>query len=170
MKIGKIYYILITQALFLVLACNGSDTSELASTTPELPFPVQEAPPPIPTPSPTPTPGAAVSESGASDSSQNSNCAYTVQQGETLLSLGRRYNVNPGQIAQVNKLANADYIYAGQTLYVPCARSGQPYPGSGPVPARSGAGYDYTGYYYYYGPYYYYGRYSYTCGYHYNCR
>jgi LysM repeat protein len=111
-----------------------------------------------------------LAENGVLGSNQNANCTHTVQQGETLLSLGRRYNVNPDQIAQVNRLPNSNYIYVGQTLYVPCPGSQRPYPGHGSGPVLSGAGYDYTGYYYYYSPSYYYGRYSYTCGYHYNCQ
>jgi hypothetical protein len=100
---------------------------------------------------------------------------HTVQYGETLYSIGRSYGVNPQQIAQANGLMSPDYIYAGQSLYIPCSQGQRPppqhgggqYPGYGQYPTV-GYGYDFTGYYYetYYPGY---RRYSYTCGYHYNC-
>jgi LysM repeat protein len=109
---------------------------------------------------------------------------HTVQYGDTLFSIGRIYGVNPYTIAEVNGLANPNYIYAGQVLYIPsgggcggrdcgCGRTGcgyQPPPSSryyAPV-YSGGYGYDYTGYYYY-DNYPKYRRYSYTCGYHFNC-
>ena len=97
--------------------------------------------------------------------------SHTVQYGDTVYSIGRLYGVNPQQIISVNSLVNADYIYVGQVLHIPCStgygHQPQPYPGGGYYPAV-GYGYDFTGYYYetYYPGY---RRYSYTCGYHYNC-
>jgi LysM repeat protein len=107
---------------------------------------------------------------------------HTVQYGETLFSIGRRYGVNPYTIAQANGLANPDCIYAGEVLYIPSGSSwdgcgGQPCttPKSHPCnysgcyqPTTYGHGYDYTGYYYY-NNYPTYRRYSYTCGYYNNC-
>lgn len=90
------------------------------------------------------------------------NC-YRVRYGDTLFSIGRRFNVNPWYIAQVNGLQNPNWIYAGQRLYIP---SGQwnpypwparqwrpypmPYPGGYPHPmphdgGHYGGGYGYDG-------------------------
>jgi LysM repeat protein len=44
---------------------------------------------------------------------------HKVHRGETLYSIGRSYGVNPYDIARANNLRNANYIYAGQTLYIP---------------------------------------------------
>ena len=112
---------------------------------------------------------------------------HTVRYGETLFSIGRLYGVNPYAIARANGLANPDYIYAGQVLYIPsgegnqggCDRWGcggsqpyqQPYnqnPYNRQPRYVGGYGYDYTGYYYF-NTFPEYRRYSYTCGYYYNC-
>ncbi len=121
---------------------------------------------------------------------------HTVRYGETLFSLGRRYGVNPYQIAKANGLRNPDCIYAGQVLYIPSGH-GQPRHGDGCYPncgggydgqygqdhgynrapqqgygynyaPHQGYGYNYTGYYYYQ-HYPNYKRYSHTCGYYNNC-
>jgi LysM repeat protein/SH3-like domain-containing protein len=44
---------------------------------------------------------------------------HTVQAGETLAAIGRRYNVSWTAIANANNLANANHIYAGQRLCIP---------------------------------------------------
>lgn len=44
---------------------------------------------------------------------------YTVQYGDTLFAICRKFGVDPYQIAQVNGLPNPDHIYAGQVLYIP---------------------------------------------------
>jgi LysM repeat protein len=54
---------------------------------------------------------------------------HTVVKGETLFSIGRRYNVSPWAIAAANKLANPNHICVGQRLYVP---AGPAYPGPQP--------------------------------------
>jgi len=111
---------------------------------------------------------------------------HKVHYGDTLYSIGRKYNANPYHIADVNGLYNPNYIYAGQKLYIP-ADSYYPYPGKhhgkkyhhdrdydkdygsgyghGYHHDKQYYGYDYTGYYYGHGKQ----RYSYTCGYYYNC-
>lgn len=52
---------------------------------------------------------------------------HRVHYGETLYSIGRRYDVHPNHIADVNNLYNPNYIYAGQVLYIPSGSS-YPYP------------------------------------------
>jgi LysM repeat protein len=44
---------------------------------------------------------------------------YTVQYGDSLGSIARRYNRTIWQLAQANGIINANYIYAGQVLLVP---------------------------------------------------
>jgi LysM repeat protein len=48
---------------------------------------------------------------------------HWVVRGETLFSIGRRYNVSPWAIASANGLANPNRIYAGQRLYIPAGPS-----------------------------------------------
>lgn len=85
---------------------------------------------------------------------------HTVQGGETLYAISRRYGVDVFALAEANALAAPYAIYAGQALTVPTSRSGpgQPYPGdldggpmvaslpaeAGPLPSppqRSGRGF-----------------------------
>ena len=46
---------------------------------------------------------------------------YVVKAGDTLFAIGRRYGVNPYEIARYNHLANPNLIYVGQKLRIPCA-------------------------------------------------
>ena len=68
------------------------------------------------------------------------NTCYTVQYGDTLFSIGRRFGIYPYDIARANGLYDPDYIYAGQVLYIPPGRvwyqSGYGYGGN-----QSGGGY-----------------------------
>ena len=47
-------------------------------------------------------------------------CWYVVRPGDTLFSIGMRYNVSPYYLAQINGIYNPNWIYAGMTLTVPC--------------------------------------------------
>lgn len=51
-------------------------------------------------------------------------CAYRVQRGDNLFRIGVRYGVTYQYLAQINGIYNPNYVYAGQTISVPC----------GPVP------------------------------------
>ena len=48
---------------------------------------------------------------------------HRVAWGETLSSIGRRYNVSPWAIASANGIANPNRIYAGRWLYIPAGPS-----------------------------------------------
>lgn len=53
-------------------------------------------------------------------------CAYTVRRGDNLFRIGVRYGVSSQYLAQMNGIYNADYIWAGQLISVPCGAV--PYP------------------------------------------
>ncbi len=55
---------------------------------------------------------------------------HTVRWGETLFSIGRLYGVNPYTICSTNGLRNCNYVWAGQSLWIPTSY----YPGPGPCP------------------------------------
>ena len=63
---------------------------------------------------------------------------YTVRWGDTLSSIGRVAGVSPWAIAQANGLANANYIWAGQQLWIPAGSPPPPPPQPKPLP---GCGY-----------------------------
>jgi LysM repeat protein len=48
---------------------------------------------------------------------------YTVQRGDTLSSIARRFNVTTATLAQLNNIANANLIYVGQVLRIPPSTS-----------------------------------------------
>ena len=44
---------------------------------------------------------------------------YTVEKGDSLYAIARRYNINPELLASMNGLNLADYIYPNQQLLIP---------------------------------------------------
>lgn len=60
---------------------------------------------------------------------------YTVQPGDTLYGIARRYGVNPYTLAYTNRLYNPNLIYAWMPLVIPCS-TGYGYP-SQPYPPQS---------------------------------
>ena len=55
---------------------------------------------------------------------------HTVRWGETLFSIGRAFGVNPYSICHTNGLHNCNYVWAGQSLWIPAGYSGPGgYPG-----------------------------------------
>ncbi len=74
------------------------------------------------------TPGSASAQSTASapQTAQPAQavCTYTVQYGDTLYSIAARYHISVWQLASMNNLYYWGWIYAGQTLRVPCSGGG----------------------------------------------
>ncbi len=58
---------------------------------------------------------------------------YVVQPGDTLWSIASRFGVSMNDILRANGLASANYIYVGQTLYIPTT-GGIPFPIPIPTP------------------------------------
>lgn len=44
---------------------------------------------------------------------------YTIDKGDNLYKISRKYNINPNLLASLNGLDMNDYIYPGQTLLIP---------------------------------------------------
>ena len=53
----------------------------------------------------------------------SSGSYHLVRYGETLASIGYHYGVNAYTICRANSLANCNYIYTGQRLYIPSSPS-----------------------------------------------
>ena len=44
---------------------------------------------------------------------------YTIETGDTLYKISKKYNINPELLSALNGLDLSDYIYAGQVLMIP---------------------------------------------------
>lgn len=83
-------------------------------------------------PTPVPTAIPAVSPSFTS---------YTVQRGNTLRSIGRKFNVSVADILRFNSISDPNRIFPGQVLRIPASGSNAPAPtGAGPVPTSAPSG------------------------------
>lgn len=51
---------------------------------------------------------------------------HRVAWGESLSTIGWRYGVNPYAICAANGLANCNFVYAGQLLWIPYSRAARP--------------------------------------------
>lgn len=51
---------------------------------------------------------------------------YTVQRGDTLYSIARRFNITMTALIQANGIVNSNLIYVGQRLQIPSATTGTP--------------------------------------------
>ncbi|MFW6069722.1 MAG: LysM peptidoglycan-binding domain-containing protein [bacterium] len=77
-------------------------------------------------PAPDPTPTASPPPSGES--------TYTVQPGDTLSSIARRFGTTYQELAALNNLSNPNVIHVGQVLQLPGGSSGPPAPDPDPDP------------------------------------
>ncbi len=50
---------------------------------------------------------------------------YTIEKGDNLYEIARKYNINPKLLAAINGIKDDEYIYPGQELMIP--RSGYSY-------------------------------------------
>jgi LysM repeat protein len=82
---------------------------------------------PTATPTPTGTPGAGPT---ATPLPSGGWFPYTVQWGDTLSSIGRRFGVSVDAIVSANGLANPNFIYVGQVLTIPSWAPPVPGPGT----------------------------------------
>jgi len=66
----------------------------------------------------------------AAPTSRYGQCGYwyQVRWGDTLYSISRYTGVSASAIAQANGLANPNYLYAGQSLWIPCSAPPPPPP------------------------------------------
>jgi LysM repeat protein len=81
-----------------------------------------------------PTTGAAASGTAAGGATTGAATAYTVQQGDTLGAIAKRYGTTVQAIVAANGLANADNIKVGQKLTIPGGSSA----GATVAPSTSG--------------------------------
>lgn len=44
---------------------------------------------------------------------------YTIEQGDTIYAIARKYNINPSLLSAMNGLKDEDYIYPGQEILIP---------------------------------------------------
>ena len=54
------------------------------------------------------------------------DCVYTVQRGDTLSQIARRYNTTVDAIVAANRIANPNLIHVGNRFVIPNCTAGQP--------------------------------------------
>jgi len=85
-------------------------------------------PTPIPAPSQTPGSSAQLTTPTAT-LPPGTGTTYTVQSGDRLFSIGRKFGVNPYSIAQLNNIAPPYVIHPGDVLKIPAGGTVTPQPG-----------------------------------------
>lgn len=89
---------------------TSSETSPVASATPTLALVTPAATEPLPT------------------TTTNRPASYTLQKGEFPYCIARRFNIDPGELLDLNSLTSGDIYYPNLTLKIP--QSGNPFPGT----------------------------------------
>ncbi|HLF28708.1 MAG TPA: LysM peptidoglycan-binding domain-containing protein [Anaerolineae bacterium] len=126
------------------LATTGAQNAQVTATPRDFPtptgIPVAGSTSPIPsptqipavtnTPAPVTLPPAQTPTATLPPATQQPGGTYTVQTGDRLFSIGRRFGVNPYSIAQANNIPPPYIIYPGQVLRIPS--------GGGTTPPPSG--------------------------------
>jgi LysM repeat protein len=93
-----------------------------------------------PTPTSTTPAGQATNTPTPTATVPAGQCTHTVQWGDTLYSIARRYGTTVSVLVSMNGIANPNFIYVGQTLSVPCAATPTPVTQT-PAPGCSGSYY-----------------------------
>lgn len=122
-----------------VIGVTEATPTQVAGIPPLTPTPTpeagEEAMPTGPSPSPTPTfavtPAATAPVPTPTVVPGAEVTYYTVQRGDTLSSIARRFNTTVEAILRANNIANPNYIYAGQKLVIPKAGEAPPSPPGG---------------------------------------
>ena len=84
-----------------------------------------------------PAPGTQPQPAPPAPSSPSSACppTYTVQRGDWIYAIARRFGVSYSAILAANPGVNANVLYPGQVLNIPCGGSSQTPPGGQPAPS-----------------------------------
>jgi 5'-nucleotidase / UDP-sugar diphosphatase len=89
---------------------------KLKVTSPE-PVPT---PKPVPTPEPVPTPKPVpVPKPVPAPEKAEQTTTYTVEPGDMLWKIAKKFNTTLNKLVELNKLKNANLIFSGQKLIVP---------------------------------------------------
>lgn len=86
---------------------------------------VQPTIPPVQQPvyvTPVPVPSTGTGNTAAGGTTTTGPVQYEVKAGDTLTSIAQRFNVTVSDIMAVNPLTSADYIKAGDILYIPAPK------------------------------------------------
>lgn len=100
----------------------ASTPSQPATEAGPAPSPAPAAAPtraPAPTPAPAPAPRPAPTPAPAPAPAAPATTTYTIQGGDTLTALARKFNTTVARLVELNGIANPDLIVAGRTLKVP---------------------------------------------------
>ncbi|HSM58618.1 MAG TPA: LysM domain-containing protein [Candidatus Sulfomarinibacteraceae bacterium] len=82
--------------------------------------------------------GSGGDDGGSQPPPPSGQSTYTVQAGDTLSSIARRFGTTYQELAALNNIANPNVIHVGQVLQLPGGSSGPPAPGPTPPPSAAG--------------------------------
>ena len=109
MHVGARIAALLILVLPFAVACGNNDDPPEPTPTPV------ETPAPAPTPSPTPTPQPAT----PTPAPPPGTFAYTVQPGDTLFSIARRYSTTVEILQELNDIPDPTQLRAGAVIFIP---------------------------------------------------
>jgi LysM repeat protein len=89
----------------------------------------------IPAPGGTGVPGPTAGPVPAQPPPAACTPTYTVQRGDWFYAIARRFSVGVPALMQANPSINANVVYPGQVLNIPCGGTSPAPPGGGPVPS-----------------------------------
>jgi LysM repeat protein len=122
----------------LIIQQSGADATSLPTSiaaaeptpTPDLPTavrtpaptsaPIAVLDPPEPTATSRPAP-TSVPAATATTSNESAYIEYTVQKGDLLNDIAKKYNVTTKEILAINRISNADSLTVGQVIRIPKA-------------------------------------------------
>lgn len=136
--VGFVTVMLASRAGGQITATTVNGTINVASASSPSATPSPTATVPTSTPTATPTGTTQVQPTATptktSTTAPDTQCTYVVKWGDTLYSIAPRYGTTVSVLVSLNGLANPNYIYVGQTLYLPCGAVTPVPPTTTPVP------------------------------------
>ena len=96
-----------------------SDTPTVASESTPTTAPIAALDPADPSPTSQPAPTSAPAATAPAATAAPEYIEYTVQKGDLLNSIAKKYNVSAKDILAINEISNADSLTVGQVIRIP---------------------------------------------------
>ncbi len=130
--LGALSVVFVVVGIVLVLAFLGQGRSipllSRPTATPTATLTPTPAPTNTPTPTPTLTPTSTPSPTPTFTPTPSAPFQYTVQEGDSLVSIAKKFNADLVTLMLLNNLNNTSTIYVGQPLIIPAPNTKRPTP------------------------------------------